>query len=213
MVYLIVSLVAGLILLVSGKAKFGKVLYLEGPKARIAGLIFLVPAGLTILVMAAGIVYESTATFSDTQAFEQGLNNFASTLSRNGLLIGLAYINFHSVSRETKERGGCLTYGMAYAAFIAVLLVYFALTGFRSSPDWLRNATLGISVLEIVSLIGIWFWKKWGVFAYAVLVLISPVIAFLNTQSFLPVITSLIQSLSLLLVLYLLLKPKWQFFE
>ena len=141
------------------------------------------------------------------------MNNLTSTLLRNGLLIGLAYINFHSVSRDTKEGSGCLTYRLAYAAFVAVLLVYYSFTGFPSSPLWLRNVTLGISVLEIIALIGIWFWKKWGVFAYAILVLVSPVIAFLNTQSFLPVFVTLIQSLSLLLVLYLLIKPKWQFFE
>lgn len=45
------------------------------------------------------------------------------------------------------------------------------------------------------------------------LILIAPVIALLNTQSFLSAFISLIQSLSLILVIYLLVKPKWQFFE
>lgn len=213
MIYLIASFVAGIILLISGKVKLGKTLYLEGTKARIAGLIFLVPVGLAILIIIAGPIYESIGNIADIQVYEQGLNNLASALVRNGILIGLAYINFHSVSREAKDRGGCLTYGIAYAAFIAALLAYYSLADFPSSPVWIRNILIGLSVLEIISLIGIWFWSKWGVFAYASLALVSPMIAFLNTQSLLPVFLSIIQSLSLVLVLYFLVKPKWQFFE
>lgn len=213
MIYLIVSFVAGIIFLISGKVKFGKTLYLEGTKARIAGLIFLVPVGLAIFVLMAGLMYESAGNIADGQAYEQSLNNWASTLVRNGILIGLAYINFHSVSREAKERGGCLTYGLAYAAFIAALLAYYSLTGFPSAPVWFRNVSIGLSILEIISLIGIWLWSKWGVFAYVSLVLVSPILAFLNTQSLLPVFLSIIQSMSIVLVLYFLVKPKWQFFE
>jgi hypothetical protein len=42
--------------------------------------------------------------------------------------------------------------------------------------------------------------------------MIAPITAYLSTGSALYMFTSLILSLSVLLVLYLLVKPKWQFF-
>ena len=214
MLYLIISLVTGLFFLISGKVKYGKTLYLEGAKARIAGLIFLAPLGLILFAVVAGSVYESIAKVSDTKAFEQTLDNLASALVRNGFMIGLAYINFYSVSRETKNRGGCLTYGLAYATYIAVLLLYF-LSNLLSNVQWhqVAIAALSITFFQIISIIGIWLWKKWGVFGYAATTMITPIIPFIRvgfvSQSF----VSLIQSLSLILVLYLLVRPKWQFFE
>lgn len=212
MIYLIASLIAGLFFLISGKIKFGKTLYLEGSKARIAGLIFLAPLGLILFLF---IIVFLFAIFGITisESSSDLIDNFSSTFVRNGFLIGLAYINFHSVSRETKDRSGCLTYWLVYAAAIVILLIYFFLPNISSSTNWLTSVIIGVSVLQLISIIGIWFWKKWGVFGYAILNLISPLIAFLNTESALQALNSLVQSLSLLLVLYLLTKPKWQFFE
>lgn len=212
MIYLIVSLVAGLVYLISGKVQYNKTVYLEGTKARVAGLIFLAPLGLMTIVVVGGLIYESIGNVADTKAFEETLNTLASALVRDGFMIGLAYINFYSVSRETKERGGCLTYWLGYATILALLLLWF-LPQLASSAQWLKNAILGISIFQIIAVIGIWLWKKWGVLGYAILTLISPATAFLNTGSVLQAFISLIQTLSLLLVLYLLVKPKWQFFE
>jgi hypothetical protein len=161
----------------------------------------------------AGLIFAAVGNVADTEAFEQTLDDIASALVRNGFMIGLAFINFHSVSRETKDRSGCLTYWLIYAAAIAVLFVYFFLPNIGSSSNWLTSTIIGISVLQLISIAGIWAWKKWGVFGYAILNLIAPIIAFLNTESILQTFVSLIQSLSLLLVLYLLAKPKWQFFR
>jgi len=213
MILLIVSLVAGLFYLISGKVQYKKVVYLEGAKARIAGLILLAPVGLMTIVVVGGLIYESTGNVADAKAFDETLNALTSGLVRNGFMIGLAYIYYYSVSRETKDRKGCLTYWLIFAAALAVLLIYFFLPNIHSSSNWLTSIIIGFSVLQLISITGIWSWKKWGVFGYAILNLISPIIAFLNTESVLQAFISLIQTLSLLLVLYLLVRPKWQFFE
>ena len=137
MIYLLISLVAGLVYLISGKVKYNKTIYLEGTKARVAGLIFLAPLGLMLFVIVAGLIYESIGNVSDTKVFEQTLDNLASTLVRNGFMIGLAYINFYSISRETKDHSGCLTYWLAYAAIIALLVIYFV-PNFVSKTQWFK---------------------------------------------------------------------------
>ena len=210
MIYLIISLVVGLIYLISGKVKYNKTVYLEGTKARLAGLIFLAPIGLTLFVIVAGLIYESLGNVSDTETFELFLDRLASSLVRNGLIIGLAYINFYSVSQETKQRGGCLTYWLAYAAIIALLLTGFFLA---STVQWFINASIVMTVLQLIFIIGIWLWKKWGVWGYTVITLVYPIVIFFRVKSFSEVTLSLVTSLSLILVLYLLVKPKWQFFE
>jgi hypothetical protein len=208
MFFLIVSLAAGLFFLISGKVKFGKTVFLEGPRARVAGLIFLAPVVLVLILLLAGNLYESTGNVSDPETFERTMYSLANALALYGPLLGLAYINFHSVSRETKERGGCLTYGLAYFVFIILMLVWFL----RSGSSNLTGVLIGISILQIIFIIGIWLWKKWGVFGFAILTMTSPVIAYLNSRSIFLAFTSLLFSLVVLLVLYLLVRPKWQFF-
>jgi len=212
MIYLIVSLIAGLIYLISGKVQYNKKVYLEGTKARIAGLIFLAPVGLMLAILGIiTVLIILDVSISDSSS--KIIDTFASTLVRNGFMIGLGYIYFHSVSRETKDRSGCLTYWLFNAAAIALLLIYFLLPNIRSNSTWLTNIMISISVLQLVSIAGIWSWRKWGVFGYVILNLISPIIAFLNSGTISQTLISLTESLSLLLVLYLLVKPKWQFFE
>ena len=210
MIYLLISLVAGLVYLISGKVKYNKIVYLEGTRARVAGLIFLAPVGLTLFAVVAGLMYESIGNISNTKAFEHNLDNLASTLVRSGFMIGLAYINFYSISRETKERGGCLTYWLAYSAIIALLLTYFVLV---STIQWFVAASIGITVLLLISILGIWLWKKWGVWGYTAITLIYPIVTFFRAKSLLETTISLITSLSLILVLFFLVKPKWQFFS
>jgi hypothetical protein len=210
MLYIIASLVAGLFFLISGKVKFGKTLYLEGTKARLAGLIFLAPAGL-ILAILVTIFILVIFGINISESSNKLVDNYASGLVDNGFLIGLAYINFHSVSRETKTRGGCLTFWLAYAAYVAILLIWFLPQLILHVPEF-KNVLIGIIVFQIIFIIGIWFWKKWGVWGYAAITLIYPVTNFLNNKSILQAFISLISSLSTILILYLLVKPKWQFF-
>jgi len=208
MIYFVTSLIAGLFFLISGKVKFGKTLYLEGTKARIAGLIFLAPLGLILIMLVLATMLESVGIITDAKTFEQTINSFAQSLVGNGFIIGLAYINFYSVSPETKERRGCLTYWLLYA----LLIIYFALS-FFSNTQWIRIASLGITVFQIIFIIGIWLWKKWAAFGYAIVTITSPIIAYLDATSFSRVLIILILSLSLVLELYLVVKPKWRFFE
>ena len=212
MLFLIASLIAGLFFLISGKVKYGKTVYLEGTKARIAGLIFLAPLGAILVILAVVFLLEFTGSIGITETSGQIVDDFSSALVRSGFMIGLAYIYFHSVSRETKDRKGCLTYWLAYAAILALLLIWFV-PNLVSNTEWYRTMVIGSSIFQIIFVVGAWLWKKWGVFGYAVVTLISPIIAFLRTESIAEVLVSLITSLSLILVLYLLVKPKWQFFE
>jgi len=211
MIYLIVSLIAGLFYLISGKVKFKETVYLEGTKARIAGLIFLAPVGLILAIIGAGIVL-AVLGINISDSSSNMIDNVASTFVRQGFAIGLAYINFYSVSRETKERGGCLTYWLVYAAFAAILIIWF-LPNIISNTQFFKIASISITVFQIISLVGIWLWKKWGVFSYIVFTLLSPIVAFFRVGSILQAFVSFIGSLSFILILYLLIKPKWQFFE
>lgn len=211
MFYLLASLIAGLYFLISGKVKYGKTIYLEGTKARIAGLIFLAPLGLTLVIFII-IFILITFGFDISESSSKIMDNFASAFVQQGFVIGLAYINFYSVSKEAKERGGCLTYWLVYAAFTAILLIWF-LPNIISTTQFFKIASIGITVFQIISLVGIWLWKKWGVFSYVSFTLLSPIVAFFRIESVLPVFISLIGSLSFILILYLLVKPKWQFFE
>ena len=212
MLFLIASLLAGLYFLISGKVKIGNTVYLEGTKARTAGLIFLAPLGSILVILAAVFILGFIRQVEISETSRQIIDDFSSALVRNGFMIGLAYINFYSVSRGTKERGGCLIYWLAYAAITALLLIYF-LPNLVSNTQFFESALIGISIFQIIFLIGIWLWKKWGVFGYAAITLISPIVAFLGKESFSEVVINLITSLSLIFVLYLLAKPKWRFFE
>jgi hypothetical protein len=82
-----------------------------------------------------------------------------------------------------------------------------------SDIEWYKTAAIGNSIFQIILIIGIWLWKKWGVFGYAVFTLVSPIIAYFRVGSISEALISFVTSLSLILVLYLLVRPKWQFFE
>jgi len=211
MFYLFASLSAGLFYLISGKVTFNKTTYLEGTKARIAGLIFLLPAILTISIIGVVIILSAVgANISDSSS--NLLDSFASTLVRNGFLIGLAYINFYSASQDANTQSGCLRYWLGYTAIISLLVFWFIPT-LTSDVGLYKIAVVSSSMLQIIFIVGIWLWKKWGVFGYAATNFVSPIIAFLRIGSFPDIVISIIQSLSFILVLYLLVKPKWKSFE
>ena len=212
MLYLVLSLLAGMFFIIFGKVKYKETVYLEGSKARIAGLIFLAPIGL-ILFVVIFVIFFAIFEITISESSYDLIDNFASSFVRNGFLIGLAYINFHSVSRDTKEQTGCLRNWLGYAVIISLLMVWFILPTFLTNADFFTAGIIGVSIFQLIFISGIWLWKKWGAFGYAVTNLITPIIAFLRVGSFSDTVVSLVQSLSLILVLYLLVKPKWQFFE
>ena len=156
-------------------------------------------------------VLESTGKISDIKTFEQTIIGFASSMALNGFMIGLAYINFYSVSRETKVRGGCLTYWLIFWGLTAIYATYFFVNSHNS--QWIIYAETGIAFFQILSFIGIWLWKKWGVFGFYLFTLIGPIFSFFRTESVLQTFLSFVSGLSFVLILYLLVKPKWQFFE
>ena len=115
--------------------------------------------------------------------------------------------------RATRNRGLWLT---AYLAYIGlsnawgayrVLDRYWVLVSHRAPniPHW-PYLVLGIlSVLAIVGVVGIWLWKRWGLFLY-VFCWVSALALniFLGT----PIWTHFM-SLANVVLLYALLRPKW----
>jgi hypothetical protein len=73
-----------------------------------------------------------------------------------------------------KERGGwliaILVFILIHAVFSAILLLIYHKDPGPAKP-WLLAAALIISLAEIVAVVALWYWKKWGLYLYVVAVL------------------------------------------
>jgi hypothetical protein len=117
---------------------------------------------------------------------------------------------------DTKQnRSGCLT------AFIIVLIVLNALGALSSffagpllstlTPEYSISNSYSmisgvLSLLNIVFLIGVWRYKRWGFYGIIAVSIINIILGIFLTSS---IITSLISGLILPLILYFLIKPIW----
>jgi hypothetical protein len=114
------------------------------------------------------------------------------------------------------KRSGCLT------VFIIVLIVLYALGTLGSFfagpllsglvPDYSINTSYSIfsgvlSLLNIIFLIGVWKYKKWGFYGFVAVSLLNIILSIFLTGS---IITSLISGLIFPIILYFLIKPIWQ---
>jgi hypothetical protein len=79
----------------------------------------------------------------------------------------------------------------------------------HAPPSWYFPAVGFLSLLYFVSLIGVWTWKRWGVYDfYGVLVLsliLSIAAGYLNAVT--------LFSLVIPLILFFLIRPHWEDFE
>lgn len=115
------------------------------------------------------------------------------------------------------KRSGCLT------VFLIVLIVLYALgtigtffagpllSGFM--PEYSTDTSYSIfsgvlSLLNILFLIGVWKYKKWGFYGFVAVSLLNIILSILITSS---IITSLISGLIFPLILYFLIKPIWKY--
>jgi hypothetical protein len=113
------------------------------------------------------------------------------------------------------KRSGCLT------VFIIVLIVLYALGTLGSffagpllsglAPDYSINTSYSIfsgvlSLLNIIFLIGVWKYKKWGFYGFVAVSLLNIILSIFLTGS---IITSLISGLIFPIILYFLIKPIW----
>ncbi len=124
------------------------------------------------------------------------------------------------VSKEAKTRGGLLSLVLilmiigqswfAYLFFTAFLGLPYNAYGeyFASFPTWTLVASASTYLLNIIFLIAIWRWKKWGIFGLIVSWVVNIVI--ISTVQGISILPG---SLLGLVILGLLIKRKWHFFE
>lgn len=205
MVILIAMLIAGLYLVISGKFGLGETVYLEGRRARIAGLIMLAPILPTCCLISLGAILESTGGFVSKEILDHVVVSSTTASWHAALQIALAYVNFHVTSRETKTRGGCLT---LWLVFWLIGAITYQLQW--AYPEW---APVALSVIQVIFCIAIWKWKKWGVLGFIAAMLIWPVIGLFSSDFILETSTRFLYQLSGAFTLGLLVKPKWHFFE
>ena len=86
---------------------------------------------------------------------------------------------------QEKKRGFWLSFVLIAIILISMLMlaVYYSI---KHGPDVINNPTiLTLAILstlgKLVSAIGIWFWKKWGLYLYAAAVFGSMLVGFLIT--------------------------------
>ncbi|MBL8608170.1 MAG: hypothetical protein JNL38_12670 [Myxococcales bacterium] len=95
-------------------------------------------------------------------------------------MMGFAY------DGDNKKRGGCLT------AFLVLMLIANPLTtlvyvagadmvkrGMPNAPDWAFPVLALLGVVNTASAIGIWLWRKWGVFGVCGTAVVALVINFM----------------------------------
>jgi hypothetical protein len=113
------------------------------------------------------------------------------------------------------KRSGCLT------AFIIILIVLYALGALGTflagpllsglMPEYSTNNTYTIlsgvlSLLNIVFLLGVWKYKKWGFYGFLAISIINIILSIFFTGSiFIPLISGLIFPA----ILYFLIRPIW----
>ena len=213
MIIQIGMLIVGLYVIISGKFGIGEASYLEGRKARIAGLILLTPLLFTLCSVLLLSSAELTGGFVNSETLKRELGNTERGLWRSALVIALAYVNFHGTSRETKTRSGCLGPWLIVTSLgtVFVAVNYFN-PNFRqavSALPWAFVAFTVIRGLQIICCIAIWMWKKWGVFGYIAAEVTWLGINLVTARSNM----DFVLGLSSVVVLVLLVKPKWRFFE
>ncbi|WP_298840590.1 hypothetical protein [Clostridium sp.] len=122
------------------------------------------------------------------------------------------------VVKENKERGMCLT------VILLVLIVLYSLTiqdnlyVFSRNPKRIMNfyelRTIVLALIQLIGFILIFSWKKLGWYLYVSVCLISIVVGFITSSSFiLGAIMYMVVILILSLMLYYFICPIWDSME
>jgi len=94
-----------------------------------------------------------------------------------------------------KVRGGGLTILLVLIflhSILATAIAYSTLKAEYRSTSWVLPVMGLISLAGIVAAVGMWYWKKWGIYLYAAISVISAVIHILLTGSTMVVFYDLI---------------------
>jgi cell division protein FtsW (lipid II flippase) len=113
-----------------------------------------------------------------------------------------------------KKRGTLLTialvvmilHGLAAAIFYAVARQDAIQTNYMDRP-WLIGLMSLHFLLNVVAAVGIWFWKKWSLYVYAVSTILAVVVGLLSIG-----IWSLFYMVLPLVIVGWLLRTKWSYF-
>lgn len=107
-----------------------------------------------------------------------------------------------------RKRGGCLTAYLVVIAIINVLVgALFGILGLQNL-DWIILLGAMLTVVNVVFVIGIWKWKKWGVYGLGVTLGLGITAALISMQ-----FSSAVPPLSSLAVLIYLVRPVWHLME
>lgn len=127
--------------------------------------------------------------------------------------------------QEEKKRGGCLT------AFLWVFIIFSSLgvvsdvvAIFNSSNPIsapIKVITTLIAIVAVVSLIGIFMWKKAGVIGYTLTTIVSGIIGIINSNASANGVVSastviicvVIWTVIVLAVLFIVIKPIYKFLQ
>ncbi|HEX2908787.1 MAG TPA: hypothetical protein VHO69_18090 [Phototrophicaceae bacterium] len=118
------------------------------------------------------------------------------------------------------ERGGCLTSWLVVssgASAVAVLGFLWIMGVVSSHPQAARQMPPGdillfgiVMLVNIGSLVGIWKWKRWGVYGIVATAIASP---FMEWAMGIATTTDFISPFIQLGILSFLLKDKWDYFD
>jgi hypothetical protein len=92
-----------------------------------------------------------------------------------------------SITPSRKVRGGWLTAALIFiavhAVFTAVLLLLYKKQAAPIPTPWLWTAAVLIALTEIGGAVGMWFWKRWGLYLFIAATLAGIVVGFLMFPS------------------------------
>jgi len=113
---------------------------------------------------------------------------------------------------DKKQHGGWLTAWLVIAVLRSVLYTFLVLylRGQRNdpSPAWMLIILFVVSLADLVAVIAVWLWKKWGLQLYAVSTVASIAVGLMLTGSLLIVFHGIVP----LAILGYLIKDKWHLF-
>ena len=114
---------------------------------------------------------------------------------------------------KKKERGTWLSAWLILIALhsilYAFLILYLRGQSNEDSPVWMAIVVFVLSIVDVVAVIAIWNWKKWGLQLYAVTTVVAIAVGLMLTGTQLIVFHAILP----LAILGYLIKDKWAQFE
>ena len=127
-----------------------------------------------------------------------------------------------SETSNGRNRGGCLSafliVGLVLFAIGTIYLVIISIFGASeleqafpsiSSQYWLWGALLGMA--NFIAFLGIWWWRKWGIYAFIAISLIGFIVDL--TGTFGGGVINLARGVVLVSLLLILIRGKWSMME